>query len=240
MPRGEVGRPLRGAKWLALVVTLVLLGAGSAATATTAAAQPTLTIHTDEFAGPPLIGLGVQWDPYDSLGPTQAQWNLTFQRLAFMRPAFMRIVETAGDYFKGYDAAHNPVYRWTAPHVTELRMMLDFAKSHGITVELGDWSNPVINGDARVPAEFLKQLHDTYGYTNIRYFNLINEPNDSASCSFGCWTGIVQVLSSEFHQLGLSNWLQLVGPDNANSWDDTATSQALDRKSGLDTDSPIE
>ena len=30
-----------------------------------------------------------------------------------------------------------------------------------------------------------------------------------------------------------------MGPDNANSWDDTATAQALDRTSGLDSDNPI-
>src|SRR5438270_4859987 len=50
---------------------------------------------------------------------------------------------------------------------------------------------------------------------------------------------MVRKLSTEFRSLGLSSWLQLVGPDNANSWDDTAPAQARDRTSGLDTDNPL-
>jgi hypothetical protein len=230
---------LRGVRWIALL--LMFAYGGSLSPARAAAAPPAITIHTDELASePPFMGLGVQWDPYDSFQPTPAQWNLAFNRLDYMRPGFMRVVEPAYDYFGGYDAAHNPVYRWTARHVVQLRAILDYAKSRGISVVLGDWSNPMINGDPRIPADFLQQLHDVYGYTNIRYYNLINEPNGlGASCDFGCWTNMVRSLSSEFTRLGLSSWLTLVGPDNANSWDDTAAAQALDRTSGLDSDNPI-
>jgi hypothetical protein len=222
-----------------VALVLALAVAPPALTAGAANAQPVITIQTDSLAGPPLMGLGVEWDPYDSLLPTDSQWTRTFQRLDFMRPGFIRIVEPAGDYFKGYDSQHNPLYRWNAVHVVEVRKMLDYAKSRGISVILGDWSNPVIGGDARIPAEFLRQLHDTYGYTNLRYYTLVNEPNYLSNCDFGCWTGVMQSLSAEFDQLGLSGWLKLVGPDNANSWDDTAVAQANDIKSGLDTDNPI-
>ena len=34
-------------------------------------------------------------------------------------------------------------------------------------------------------------------------------------------------------------WLSLVGPDNANSWDDTQAAQTLDRTVGLDQDNPL-
>lgn len=207
---------------------------------TSAAARvPTVTIHTDQLAGPQLMGLGVQLDPYDSFQPTQAQWNLIFQRLDFMRPGFLRVVESAYDYFAGYDGQHNPKYHWNGGHVQQLRTILDYAKSRGITVVLGDWLNPMINGDPRIPADFLKQLHDVYGYTNIKYYNLVNEPNDQTNCGFGCWTNIVKALSREFSSLHLTSWLRLVGPDNANDWDDTAAARALDQRSGLDTDNPI-
>ncbi len=199
-----------------------------------------MTLHTGLLAGPPLMGLGVQWDPYDSFRPTQADWERTFQRLDFMHPGFMRIIEPASDYFAGYDAAHNPVYRWKSPHVVELRTMLSYAKRRGIAVVLGDWSDPLIGGDPRVPADFLAQLHDGFGYTTIKYYNVINEPNDlGGTCYFGCWTGMVTALSAEFRQRGLSSWLKLVGPDNSNSWDDTPGARALDTTSGLDTDNPI-
>lgn len=208
-----------------------------AAAAPSAAA--TLTIDTDELAGPPLMGLGVEWDPYDAFQPTQADWDLTFQRLDYMRPGFIRVVEPAYDYFKGYDANHNPTYRWQSRHVQQLLTILGYAKRHGITVVLGDWGDPMLGGDARIPAGFLEQLHDTYGYTNIAYYNLINEPNYVAGCDFVCWTQEVKALSSEFAQRGMNRWLSLVGPDNANSWDDTPSAQASDRTTGLDGDNPI-
>jgi hypothetical protein len=198
-----------------------------------------MTVYTDEPAGPRLMGLGVQWDPFDSFRPTQADRDRTFQRLDFMHPGFLRVVEPAFDYFAGYDAAHNPVYRWNARHLVQLRQILDYAKSRGIAVVLGDWSDPLIHNDPRIPAGFLARLHDVYGYTNIAYYNLINEPNYLSGCSFACWTGVVRTLSHEFASAGLSRWLKLVGPDNANSWDDTPSAQALDTTSGLDSDNPI-
>jgi hypothetical protein len=185
------------------------------------------------------MGLGVEWDPYDHFKPTVEQWNLTYQRLDFMRPGFIRVVEPAWDYFAGYDAAHNPRYRWDSTRVVQLRQILAYAQSRGIPVILGDWGNPLVGGDARVPGEFIEQLRDQYGFTSIRYYNLMNEPNYQANCDFGCWTGAVHALSSEFAQLGLTGAVKLIGPDNANSWDDTAAAQALDRTVGLDADNPI-
>lgn len=185
------------------------------------------------------MGLGVEWDPYDSFRPTQASWAQTFARVAYLRPGFIRVVEPASSYFGGYDALNNPTYRWRSARVAQLLEILSFAQSHGITVVLGDWSNPLIDGDPRIPADFITQLRDNYGFTNLRYYDPINEPNYSSGCDFSCWTGVMAALSNEFLQLGLSSSVQLVGPDNGNSWDDTSNAQSLDRTVGLDGDNPI-
>jgi hypothetical protein len=200
---------------------------------------PNLTIFTDQPVGPPLMGLGVEVDPYDTLGPAQVNWPLLTQRLEFMRPGFLRVVEPASTYFGGYDSAGNPIYRWTDPHTQELLSILSIAKSLGITVVLGDWGNPLIGGDARIPMEFIGQLRNTYGYTNIRYYNVTNEPNGSSSCDFTCWTGMMRAVGAEIVREGEQGWLSLVGPDNANSWDDTEVAQNLDRTVGLDLDNPL-
>ncbi len=200
---------------------------------------PLITIYPDETAGPRLIGLGVEWDPYDTFRPTQAAWDLTFSRVEYMQPGFIRVVMPASGYFKGYDALDNPTYRWNSAQMVEFLKILSFAQSHGITVVLGDWANPLLDGDPRIPADFISQLHDDYGFTNIRYYDPINEPNYDSNCDFSCWTGVMTTLSTEFRQLGLSTWLQLIGPDNGNSWDDTASAQALDRTVGLDADNPV-
>jgi hypothetical protein len=134
------------------VLGLVLRGAvevpaGWAATPT----APQLTVFTDQLAGPPLMGLGVELDPYDTVAPGQINWALLTQRLEFMRPGFLRVVEPVTTYFGGYDAGANLTYRWMDPHVQELLSILSIAKSLGITVMLGDWGNPLTGGDTRVP-----------------------------------------------------------------------------------------
>jgi hypothetical protein len=237
MPWGQAGSLPRAATHIALLLALAL--GALMLTPRVAAAQPVISIQTDDPAGPPLMGLGVQWDPYDTFVPTQAQWDLVFQRLDYMHPGFIRIVEPAYDYFRGYDAAHTPVYRWAAPRVTQLVTMLRYAQTRGIPVVLGDWGNPVIGGDPRIPAGFISQLRSAYGFTTIRYYDPLNEPNYAPNCDFTCWAGVMRTLAAEFEQLGMSSWLQLVGPGNGNSWADTAAAQSLDRTVGLDRDNPI-
>jgi hypothetical protein len=227
-----------GAVWWATLAVLLAVAA-PLARAATATPAPALTLYTDQLADPAFMGLGVQFDPYDTLQPSQINWPLITQRLGFMSPGLLRVVEPASDYFGGYDSSGNPTYRWTSPHVQELLTILGYAQSHGITVVLGDWANPLIHNDARIPADFIGVLHSVYGYTNVRYYNVMNEPNGNPSCAFTCWTGIMQAVSAEITKLGFQSWLQLVGPDNANSWDDTQAAQALDRSAGLDADNPL-
>ena len=196
-----------------------------------------MTVFADQTAGPRLLGLGVQWDPYDSFQPSASLWDLIDERVAFMSPGFLRVVEPASDYFKGYDSAHDPTYRWGSTHVQELLQILAFAQKHHITVVLGDWADPLIHDDARIPADFIEQLHDTYGFTDIRYYDPLNEPNYDSSCDFTCWTNMMTTLHREFAQLGMK-WIKLIGPSNGNSWDDTPQVHAADEKTGLDTDNP--
>ena len=230
---------LRRAVWSAAATVLIALGA-YAPSARAAAAAPAVTLYTDQLADPAFMGLGTELDPYDTLSPSQIDWPLITQRLDFMSPGLLRVVEPASSYFGGYDSSGNPVYKWTSPSVEELLSILSYAQSHGITVVLGDWGDPLIGGDARIPADFIGELHTDYGFTDIRYYNVMNEPNDDGtSCEFTCWEGIMKAVSAEFTHLGYSSWLQLVGPDNANSWDDTQVAQALDETSGLDTDNPL-
>jgi hypothetical protein len=197
-------------------------------------------VFTDQVQSSPFWGLGVELDPYDALAPAQLSWALITQRLDFMSPGFLRVVEPASTYFGGYDASGNPTYRWTAPSVQELLLILKYAQDRGIPVVLGDWADPLIGGDARIPADFLLALRDSYGFSVVRYYNVVNEPNNAgASCVFSCWAQITHSVASEFAQIGLAGSVSLVGPDNENSWDDTPAARALDLSSGLDGDNPV-
>ncbi len=223
----------------ACACAIVLIWCASAALAS-AGGGPSVTVFTDQVQSSPFWGLGVELDPYDALAPAQLNWPLITQRLDFMSPGFLRVVEPASTYFGGYDASGNPIYRWTAPSVQELLSILTYAQERGIPVVLGDWADPLIRGDARIPADFLLALRDTYGFSVVRYYNVVNEPNNAGtSCAFSCWTQIMQSVAGELAQVGLGGLVSLVGPDNENSWDDTPAAQALDLSSGLDNDNPV-
>ncbi len=218
---------------------IVLIWCASAASAS-AVVAPSVTVFTDQVQSSPFWGLGVELDPYDALAPARLNWPLITQRLDFMLPGFLRVVEPASMYFGGYDASGNPRYRWTAPSVQELLSILRYAQDRGIPVVLGDWADPLIGGDARIPADFLLALRDSYGFSVVRYYNVVNEPNNAGtSCVFSCWAHIMRSVASEFAQIGLAGSVSLVGPDNENSWDDTPAAQALDLRSGLDSDNPV-
>ena len=69
------------------VLGLVVRAAvGVHAAGAAAATVPKLTVFTDQLAGPPLTGLGVELDPYDTVPPGQINWALLTERLEFMRP----------------------------------------------------------------------------------------------------------------------------------------------------------
>ncbi len=236
MRSGARGLVARCACGLATALACVAAAAASSA----AVVAPSVTVFTDQLQSSPFWGLGVELDPYDALSPAQLNWPLITQRLDFMSPGFLRVVEPASMYFRGYDASGNPTYRWTAPSVQELLSILDYAQGRGIPVVLGDWADPLIGGDARIPADFLLALRDTYGFTVVRYYNVVNEPNDAGtSCVFSCWAQIMQSVANELSHVGLAGSVSLVGPDNENSWDDTRAAQALDLSSGLDHDNPV-
>src|ERR1019366_4906016 len=99
-------------------------------------------------------------------------WPLITQRLDFMLPGFLRVVEPASMYFGGYDASGNPRYRWTAPSVQELLSILKYAQDRGIPVVLGDWADPLIGGDSWVTATLqsiptLIGAYDSHRYATI-------------------------------------------------------------------------
>jgi hypothetical protein len=86
----------RRAARAALVVLCVLVSVGGGAVGVPparagVASVPGLTVYTDQLAGPPLMGLGVELDPYDTVAPDQINWPLLSQRLEFMRPGFVRV-----------------------------------------------------------------------------------------------------------------------------------------------------
>ncbi|MCD8193022.1 MAG: hypothetical protein LUD74_00415 [Tannerellaceae bacterium] len=191
-----------------------------------------ITIHTDRLINDSYIGNGAQWDPYQGdygNGPVEispADWQKLYDRLDFMRPQFMRVmINTTSQWKEGKPLpAHN---------TTSIDNILGYCQSRGVTVMFGDWGGGMVSARAgevnktpiRYAAEYLNYLVNTKGYTCIRYYNMINEPNgdwSATNTSYPLWAEAIRSMYQEMKQLKLTGKVGLVGPDAA-IWDTTET-----------------
>jgi len=127
-------------------------------------------------------GNGFQWGGYDMLNawtgsPTlsDADWNVLYQRIRFMRPPVVRIMVTDGWNYMS-NGVFDPIK--SAPVLLKI---LDFCQAEGITVIFGEWGH---QGGTTIDqvwlenaSKFLEWLLNTKQYTCIKYFNMVNEPN---------------------------------------------------------------
>jgi hypothetical protein len=205
------------------------------------AQQAVVTVQAGATVIDRYLGMGVQWDPYE-YAPTEAAWQLTFDRLDSMKPSFFRVMLGA-NYCLGFDEEGQPHYVWEAGEdaatqkLQPLMRILDYAQSRRISVMLGEWGPPgesavksggPIRGPAdprwaRIIRDFVVYLSTVRRYTVLRYYNYMNEPNGSwmwpqSKVDYKAWATGMRNLRKEFnaHQLA---WLPIAGPDNSGSWD---------------------
>jgi len=181
------------------------------------------TIINDSY-----IGNGAQWDPYQldygkgRLEISEADWEKLYERLDFMRPQFIRIMINTSSFL--YNGKFVP-----EKGMETLSNMLDYCQSRNVTVMFGDWGWSVINAkEARIndknmkhAAELVDHLVNEKGYSCIKYYNLINEPNGywaSTNKSYPLWASSIRLFHKNMEDLGLNNKVGIVGPDIA-IWD---------------------
>ena len=212
-------------------------------TARLTAAPVVITIDNRATQVAAFIGFGVPWDPYE-YAPSPEAWRLTMKRVDFLKPAFIRVMSSAGDYCLGFSADQKPDYIWTHDDKTlrerlgTLLWILDYAQSRNIPVLLGEWAPPAKLGDgatavrigtpdnprwAVIIADFVRWLRVTRGYTVVRMYNMMNEPNGDwmwpdGKVDYEAWAAGIRNLRREFDARGLAK-LPIVGPDNAWGWE---------------------
>ncbi len=195
------------------------------------------TTVTDAF-----MGFGVQWDPYE-YKPSPEAWNLTLKRMDFLRPAFVRVMTGANAYCLGFSAEGKPDYIWEHGDATatsalgSLLWILDYAQQKQIPVLFGEWAPPGrvgtgVNGAigtpdnpkwARIISDFVQWLRTKRGYSVIRMYNMMNEPNGDwmwpgGKVNYEAWAAGIRNLRKTFDERGLKD-LPIVGPDNAWGWE---------------------
>ncbi len=171
------------------------------------------------------IGNGPQWGGYDIVPSwtgqsslSDADWAKIFQRLDYMRPQFIRMMVSAGWTYQDADGSLN-----LTKSEAILGRMLDYCQSRGITVQFGEWGHQEVGGVIDEDwmdncAQFLEYLIKDKGYSCIKYFTMVNEPNGDWSSTDGnitLWSEIVQKFYTKVEALGVTSDLSLMGPDVA-------------------------
>ncbi len=187
-----------------------------------------VSIDTGIVVNDSYIGNGAQWDPYQldygngKLEISEADWKKLYDRLDFMRPQFMRIMINTSSFWNNgkFDPERG---------METLSGILDYCRSRDVQVMFGDWGWSVIDAkEAKIngenmehAAELLDYLVNTKGYTCIKYYNLINEPNGdwaATNKSYPLWASSIRQFYKEMSGLNLNGKVGIVGPDVA-IWD---------------------
>lgn len=168
------------------------------------------------------VGIGAQIGGYDNLNqltgsPTlnDDDWNQMFSRLQYMRPGLVRVIGSEGwNYSLG--GVYNP-----EKSKDVLFKILDFCEANNIKVIWGEWGH--VGGTSGFDTNwlnrsvsFLDYLVNTKGYSCVKYFTMVNEPNgtwSSVGGSFELWKNLVLATYDIMQQKGLHSKVQLLAPD---------------------------
>ena len=193
-----------------------------------------VNFNSADVAVKQFLGFGAEWDPafWDDynikLGVTEEDWNKVVSRLHWMRPPVVRVMMHASWVYGGENG-----FGWENSKMRELYRLLDVCMKEGITVILTDWGlgeregpsswkrvkgiNDVADPKyAEVIGKYMDYLINKKGYSVIKYFVLVNEPNREAS-DWSEWKQGILNISKVFEGKSLKRKVKIMGPDvNAN------------------------
>lgn len=183
----------------------------------------TTTVVNDNY-----VGNGAEWDPYQldygegRMQISDADWQKLYDRLDFMRPQFIRMMINTSSFLQDGRFAPEQQMEVMGP-------MLDYCQSRDVMVMFGDWGWSVIDRKTSSPnevnmqhaVELLDYLVNERGYTCIRYYDLINEPNGdwaATNTSYPLWASAIEMFHGLMQKKGLQKQVEIAGPDIA-IWD---------------------
>lgn len=207
---------------LIILTFLILAFYGNSCIAQTRA---TVSINGNSLMPNKYLGNGVQWDPYQldygavTLEIDDQDWKKLYDRLDFMRPQVIRVmINTTSSLNNGkLDPQKN---------LSNLKPILDYCQSRKVSVTFGDWGGGMVDSSANLinkenlefAAEYLDFLVNEQGYSCIKYYNLINEPNgfwSAADGNYELWRDAAVYFQQSLERLKLVNKVQIMAPDIA-------------------------
>ena len=203
-------------------VTMSLL-AWQMFTGATSGAEPMVEVREDQVACDRFIGFGAEWDVanYVPCGLTDAEFEVVAKRVRWMRLPVARVMMlTRWCYFDGSR------FDWDTPEMRMLYRQLDVCQELGTTVFLTDWGSeepwttaPGLEGAenpkyAEVIGAYLDHLIREKGYTCIKYFILVNEPNWQVG-DWERWKQGALNVAGVLKKRGLDKQVTLAGSDTS-------------------------
>ncbi|WP_299664855.1 hypothetical protein [uncultured Polaribacter sp.] len=202
---------------------------------------PVIEVNTANTISKSIIGNGVQWSAYphaDSKNSewgalmTDKKWKELYKRLDYMRPHFMRVMDQANwRYYKGLDTDGQPILEFDNEEIQSLFKILDYCQKNDITVLIGEWGTPYHMHDKHNTKDKLNDATDPRwismitkwidflindkGYTCIKYYDFINEPNGAWASTLGRykeWIEGVNLLHQSFEKAGLLSSITIAAP----------------------------
>lgn len=183
-------------------------------------------VKTEDNSGESIIsqnfvGIGTQLGGYDTLNDliqshtlSDSDWQQIFSRLQFMRPGLVRFMGSRGWNYS-INGQYNPS---KSQHI--LFKMLDFCQAQNINVIWGEWGH---TGGTSVDMAWLDQsinfldyLVNTKGYTCIKYFTMLNEPQGTWSSnggSYPLWKDLIIKTRQVMRNKGLLSKVSILAPD---------------------------
>ena len=215
---------MKTTNYLALVLFLLITGCRPVMQQ----ADVNFTIEKENVISTSYLGNGVQWDPYQldygkgRVAISNSDWEKLYARLDHMRPQFIRMMVYTTAYLK--DGKLDMMYDFD-----QVGRMLDYCQKRDITVMLGDWGGNMVDPQTnRIDtfmlsnaARYADFLVNEKGYSCIKYYNMINEPNGDWSSNQGnyaLWAKAIRYFYQRMCDYGLADKLGLAGPDAA-IWD---------------------
>lgn len=191
------------------------------------------------------LGFGYNQDPLDrnkdghNIGIwDNARWNLTMERVNFIKPSFVRIV-LYRFWFNPSGVVGN--YDWNSPFMLSLYKVLDYYKDKNIPVMTGLWQSTLdyndnvpfyttegIDSFQKLQVDMFQQLFNVKGYQNIRWYTPTNEPK-GMGMDFQKWS---IMMKNTYNGFSASN-LPLNIFCGADSWDEWTLSAAIYNKNDL-------
>ncbi|WP_105619453.1 fibronectin type III domain-containing protein [Vallitalea okinawensis] len=180
---------------------------------------------------------------------TAEEWQMITERLDFMKPPIVRSIFQARWYARPSTTTSSSIeYYWenedaegnnstwlgedgqVSNEMKRMYAILDYCQANDIEVIFGEWAKsdqyPLEMTSTTDPkwaemiVECLDYLINVKGYTCIKYYNFINEPNwdwgisdDEGSDKWSIWAIGVTQLHNKMLERGLGDQVKIIGPD---------------------------